>query len=355
MAKLPVKPKKILVVRHRFIGDTVLTVPFLRNLHYEYPQAQIDVLVEKMAGSFLKHCPYINHLINFENIEVPREKQVPKWKNLLNHINLLRAENYDMAFILKRSFSSAMLCAFAGIPKRISFDTEHRGFMLTCKTPYDLTKHESECFLDLLRASDIPVKDNYLEAWTGEEEAKHIHNLLKDNINPAQKKVLINASASNPNKMWSVASYARTIEELVNSFNVQVFFIGTRKDEQTYETILQALPKELKTFPVNLIGKTNVLESTELLKHMDLVIGVDSGILHLSAAVNTPTIAIFGPMNDKKWAPLGDANTIITAPVACRPCNLHKKCENCMICMSNISHRDVIAIAAKYLKTKAPL
>lgn len=59
--------KKILVVRYRFIGDTLLTVPFLRNLRKAEPDAQIDVLVSPVSGDVLKDCPYINNLIYFDN------------------------------------------------------------------------------------------------------------------------------------------------------------------------------------------------------------------------------------------------------------------------------------------------
>ena len=59
--------KKILVVRYRFIGDTLLTVPFLRNLRKAEPDAQIDVLVSPGSGDVLKECPYITNLIYFDN------------------------------------------------------------------------------------------------------------------------------------------------------------------------------------------------------------------------------------------------------------------------------------------------
>lgn len=344
MPKLNAKPKKILVVRYRFIGDTVLTVPFLRNLSKYYPDAQIDMLIETVSGSFLKYCPYIDNLIEFEDIKSGKKA------NIFSYSTKLRKEKYDMAFILKRSISSALLCFLAGIPNRIGFDTEKRGLLLSHKIPYDKTKHESESFLDILRGINIPVNDSYLEAWTGKEEIDSINNILQEKASAGSRKVLINASASNINKMWTSKSFAKVIEELTNEFNCQIYFTGTNKDSLAYEEIQKCISTPLKYPLVNLLGKTTILESLELIKRMDLVIGVDSGLLHLSAAANTPTIALFGPMNDQKWAPLGDNNTVLTAPVACRPCNLHKECDKCLVCMTTISPKDVISTAAKYLK-----
>ena len=57
--------KKILVVRYRFIGDMILTIPFLRNLRYAYPDAQIDMLVSPNSGEVIEDCPYVNNFIYF--------------------------------------------------------------------------------------------------------------------------------------------------------------------------------------------------------------------------------------------------------------------------------------------------
>jgi heptosyltransferase-2 len=342
-------PKKILVIRYRFIGDTVLTVPFLRNLHYQYPYAKIDVLVEKVSGSFLKHCPYINNLINFEDWSIPKGERSSKLINLIKHIFLLRKERYDMAFVLKRSLSSALMAYFSGSKIRAGFDTEYRGLLLTHKVNYDITKHESECFLDLLNEVNIPVKDYYLEAWTTKEEINNINTLLEKEPVSNTKKVLINASASNPDKMWSPVCFAKIIEILVNQYDCQIYITGIEKDAGAYEQIFRNLSEPLKHPVISFMGKTTILESVELIKRMNLVIGVDSGILHLSASVNSPTIGIFGPTNEKKWSPYNNKSNIITSTVTCRPCNLHKKSGCNIECLKNISYNDVISIAAKYL------
>ena len=59
------RPVRILVIRYRFIGDTVLAIPFLRNLRHAFPQAVIDILAEPVSGDTLAHCPYKNELLYF--------------------------------------------------------------------------------------------------------------------------------------------------------------------------------------------------------------------------------------------------------------------------------------------------
>ena len=72
--------KKILVIRYRFIGDTVLTIPFLRNLRRAYPQAQIDMLVGPVSGDVLLDCPYIDNLIYFDTTKKHRYENTGEQK-----------------------------------------------------------------------------------------------------------------------------------------------------------------------------------------------------------------------------------------------------------------------------------
>ena len=130
--------KKILVVRYRFIGDMILTIPFLRNLRYIYPDAQIDMLVAPNSGEVIEDCPYVNNFIYFDTTRKHKyENGKGKKKSFWSYVFELRKNKYDKAYVLKRSLSSALLCFFAGIKERIGFDTENRGFFLTKKVKYD--------------------------------------------------------------------------------------------------------------------------------------------------------------------------------------------------------------------------
>ena len=146
------RPLRILVIRYRFIGDTVLAIPFLRNLRAAFPAAKIDVLAEPGSGDTLALCPYKNELLYYAPRLKGEKKRRAKFPtSLLGAVQFLRARQYDRCYILRRSFSSAILPLLAGIPHRVGFATEGRGWLLQRSTPY-ADKHEVECFLDVLRA-----------------------------------------------------------------------------------------------------------------------------------------------------------------------------------------------------------
>lgn len=336
--------KKILVMRYRFIGDTLLTVPFLRNLRYAYPDAQIDMLVSSGSGEILENCPYVNNFIFFDTTKKFKYETGEK-KSFWSYVCRLRKEKYDKVYVLKRSFSSAILAFLTGAKERIGFNTECRGFLLTKKVPYIEKKHEIECFLDVLKADNIKVEDTYLESFVSEETDNKIKEEFKNAGITAVNKVVLHATASNSKKELPQETWAKVIEYLANEKKAQVIFLGTQKDSEKYTNLLSLIKTELKTKPVNFCGKFSLQESLAAIKNADLMIGIDSGNLHMAASTRTRVIGIYGPMNEKKWGAYpckSGKNILITADVDCRPCGLKKECKNGYKCLSSISTEKII-------------
>ena len=332
---------KILVVRYRFIGDMILTIPFLRNLRYAYPNAQIDMLVAPNSGEVIENCPYVNNFIYFDTTRKHKyEIGKGRKKSFWHYVKLLRKEKYDKAYVLKRSFSSAILCYFAGIKERIGYDSENRGFLLTKRVKYDYKKHESECFLDVLKADNIFIKDNYLENWINEYNNQKADELFKlNNINNECTKAVVSVTASNDKKVWEINNYAHIIEYLSNEKGVQVIFIGAPSDKTIYDTL--PIKENLKIPAVNLCGKVTLKDSLAVLKKVDFIVGNDSGTLHMASSVGTKVIGLYGPMPFEKWRAIGDDNILIKSDLECMPCSLKGKCQNNRACMENITIEQV--------------
>ena len=295
------KPRRrILVMRYRFIGDTLLTVPFLRNLRGAYPDAVIDVLVGPNSGELLRDCPYINELIFYDTTRKHRyENSEQKPRTFWAYVSELKARKYDTAFVLKRSFSSAALAFLAGIPERIGFATEGRNFLLTQSVPYSKTRPEAECFLDVLRATNIPVQDQHLESWWNEAESSRVNGLLEG----GGKQVVLHLSSSNRIKELPETQGKALAGWLLTHDGITVHALGAVSDRAQYETLKQQLPKGLRDRLHIHCGDFSLHESMAFLSKMDLVVGVDSGTLHMAAAAGAPVVALFGPTDPLKWGP----------------------------------------------------
>ncbi len=328
--------KQILVIRYRFIGDTILTVPFLRNLRKAYPQAHIDVLTGPRSGEVLDGCPYIDEQIVYDTTRFHKyDSGEGKARTFASYIWQLRKRKYDLVFVLKRSFSSALLAFLTGAKRRVGYATAGR-LLLTDKVEWRQDIHEVDSLLSVLEAVSInvPASERQLESWVSEAELQKVRSLTPA-LSSNHKYVLIHAAAAHPDKLYPLDSWSKLIHRLYNELGLIPVFSGDKQDTAIYEE-LTAL-SGLGGIALNFAGRLSLRESMALYSLMSLAVCVDSGPAHLCAAAQVPTIAIFGPTDPVRWRPYGPNNqAVFDDTLPCRPCNYHKVCDN-RECLTELS------------------
>jgi heptosyltransferase-2 len=344
--------QRILVMRYRFIGDTVLTVPFLRNLREAFPGVRIDLMLEPFSGQVIEGCPYVDRVIPFELRTIHKysaRNDRGKVRAYLHYRRMIRRERYDAVFVLKRSLSSALLVWAARVPRRIGFATEGRSLFLTDPVPYRNDQHEVENFLDSLRALAIPVRSSHLELWTDSAIDAKVDSLLSQaGWNDAALKVIIHAAASLPAKEWPLDRFAAVMRVLRDRYGARFVYTGAKDDSFRYEEI-----ERLGSFGgLNLCGVTSVRENIAVYRSCDLFFGVDSGPMHMAAAAGVPVVALFGPTDERKWGPWGTGHVVISKRLACHPCRPHKCPEN--ECMDRITVPEVLSALEGKIRTIVP-
>jgi heptosyltransferase-2 len=302
------RPLRLLVIRYRFIGDTVLAIPFLRNLRHAFPNAIIDVLAEPVSGETLAWCPYKNELLFFApRLKGAARARSPYPTNLLACARMLRRRRYDRAYVLRRSFSSAILPLLAGIPHRVGFATEGRRWLLQRSTPYP-EKHEVECFLDVLRADGIPVTDTSNENWSDPDCDRQIATALS----PGKlRRVFICAKSVFPLKDWAPDRFGELIRWLVNERNCEVHFCDSPGNAAYYQAILATIAVPLVRPCVDWSARLSLSQVNSLMRRMTLAIGIDTGLLHIAASFHIPVVALFGPLEPWRWHPWDTPHVIL--------------------------------------------
>jgi len=343
---------KILVMRYRFIGDTVLTVPFLRNLRRACPEARIDLMLEPFSGQVLAGCPYVDRIIPFEFKTIHKysaSSQRGKLAGYLHYWKLLRREGYDAVFALKRSLSSALLIRAVGIPRRIGFATEGRTLLLTDPVTYRQDQHEVQNFLDCLRVLDIPVHSDALELWPSAENNAKAHKLFSDaGWNKEDLKIIVHAAASLPAKQWPLDRFAAVMKAMQEHYGAHFIYTGAPADAALYQEIERLGPFN----GINLCGTMGLHANLSVYRAAHLFFGVDSGPMHMAAAVGVPVVALFGPTDERKWGPWGDGHIVITRRLSCYPCKPHKCHDN--DCMKKITVEEAIEALVKKLSAIMP-
>jgi lipopolysaccharide heptosyltransferase II len=307
---------RILVVPLRYIGDTILTVPLLRNLRQAFPQSHIDLLTSRVAASLMEPCPDVNRVL----IE-PKAFQ--------ERLALLRAGRYDRIFILRKSVTLAGMAKLAGIPERIGYDKQRFpfgyrrwGWFLTQKAAYPGLRtriHQAVSHLSLLRAADIPAQDDHLALWTTSEDERAVTELLVAyGIALDRPLAALHAASASHGKQIAFDTFAQAVQTLIDQ-GYQMVATGTPPDVPLYEALKQQHGLQL----INLAGETTLRQTVALYKRLQLLLTVDSSPIHIASAVGVPrVVGVFGPTNERQWGTHNPDTRFypVFLDLPCRPC-----------------------------------
>jgi heptosyltransferase-2 len=313
------KTKKILVLRYRFIGDTILTIPFLRNLRRAEPDAFIAWVVAPGSAEVVQGIPYVDELIYWDpqTIHADSRGGHRTLAAKVAFVRSLRRTGYDTAYVLKRSLSSAILALLSGARQRVGFATEGRGLLLTKRVAYRHDQHEVQNFLDVLRADGVPVHDDHLEAWLSAEERDFADRFLAAaGVQPGETIIGIHPFAANPPRAWHPDNFAELAGALQERYDARILFFGGPRDAAA----MPALRAALTTPPLEAVGATTLRQTMALLARCRLLVCNDSGIMHLAAALQLPLVALFGPQAPLKFGPWGEQCRVVSSEFPCSPC-----------------------------------
>ncbi len=344
--------KKILVMRYRFIGDTVLTVPFLRNLRRAEPQAFIAWMVAPGSSDVVKGIPYVDEMIYWDPVTIHADSRGTHrtLSAKLAFIRELRARGFHKVYVLKRSLSSAIIAFLTGARERVGFDTEGRGLLLTTRVPYRHDRHEVQNFLEVLRADGIRVADDYLELWTEPREEEAVWKLLlNEGIGAGERMAAIHPFSAVVERGWPLENFALLAQRLNKETGCRSIIVGGAGDRETFTQARHLFGESV----IDLVGKCTLRETIALLKRCVLFVGNDSGIMHLAAAAQTPLVALFGPQSPVKFGPWSQRAKVIYKGLPCSPCRqkFFSECEPSArmrpACMEAITVEEVLQESVK--------
>jgi heptosyltransferase-2 len=320
---------KILFITLSNIGDCILTLPVLDSLRQNFSQARITVMVGPRPKEIFQNSPYIDRLIIYYKHSRLRQK--------IKLFNELKREKFDMIVDLRNSFFGVFLPAgyrtspFLFIPKNI--------------------KHMEDRHLYKIRnlrlaGRQANSKSQTKSIYISRQDEEYIDGLLKENaVTEKDGIIIISAGARSHIKRWAKEKFVDLIQNLVKEFKIKVILVGDKEDIPINKYITESL-----AFPVvDLSAKTTIAQLACLLKKAKLLITNDSATLHLASYLNVPIVAIFGPTDDKKYAPWSDKSTVVKKEIFCRPCEKAQCRFGTLECMKLIKTEDVFRQAVDQL------
>lgn len=321
--------KKILVVRYKSIGDTVFSLPFYRELRKNHGEnCQIDAIAKNADRILLETSPYIDNIICDEELCFSKNKNIFKIFKILSQ--------YDKVYFLFKDIKLTILTFLVGIKERVGLGFKGNLF-LTKSIKYDTSINVIDLYLRVLEEDGLTVENR-----TYENAIKISEDKFKTNKTLQNKYITIQAFSRCDKKDWNINGWEKVLDYVTNTLNYDVVLLGGDKDYESYTQI-----KCNKDKVHNLCG-CSLEESIGYVKNSELHIGIDSGLIHISALLHKNSILLNGSTSLIHWGPRNPNCHVITKNFECSPClfNINYRvpclCETSPKCLDAISPEEVI-------------
>lgn len=331
--------KKVLILRTDHIGEVLLSTVVVDVIKKHYPKAHVTFVTSSLAKSIVESKKGIDEILIFETLD---ERNL--WPRMFGWFRQIAFKGYDLAILLNANKFLHLVVFLAGIKTRIGFDRKW-PFLLTHKvadTKAEGSKHEVDYNLEVLEA--IGIKESGIKPLlkVSEFEEKNIKEILVEKSVDLKKKIiLVQPGSSFVQKRWPKEYFIELIEKLLSVYDVNIILSGNIKELELCASIAERFHRSV----LNFAGKLSLKQLIALISIGDLVVANDSGPMHISAALDRPTIAIFGRgtkgTGPKRWGPVGSNSIVFHKPMECSDC-YNENCPYDFKCLKAIKPKEIL-------------
>ncbi|MBL8148886.1 MAG: lipopolysaccharide heptosyltransferase II [Blastocatellia bacterium] len=323
----PSRVKKILICAYHGIGNFILYTPTIDAIRRYFPEAEIDLQVGNKTGceDVLADSGHFRKVFDVSN--------KAGWRIWIEHILHIRHSRYNLIIneFHSNSYFLAMLVSFSGATYRVGHVKspgwpDRYGFIYNVAVKMEESEHEVDRYFALARALNIP--DHFLKRrpfiHINTADEAFADQFLKTNKIPSNKLLIgiqMGTSVNMRWKQWSPERYQHLVKEILTRYeDSYLLMLGSPNELDMIEQSLKQIGQEGSARIAISAGSTTIKEVAALIKRCNLVICNDSGLMHVSVAVDTPVVAIYGPTDYRRTAPIGNIHTIVRKNLSCSPC-----------------------------------
>ena len=288
------KIRKILIVQYKPFGDILLNTGYLPALRRKFPEAQIDYLIQKPYVTLLEDNPHLDNLVLMEK----KKKDSPAYfLERLRTVLKVRKRNYDVIIDQLRGPGSAQITYFSGAKYKIGWRLKRWNRVYNYLVDRTNLRYYSRLKFDLLLPLGIEEEEHNIYYNIKAESQQYIDKWLEESGLMNEKLVVISAGSPVKRKQWSLDSFAELGGKIAACPGFKLILLWGPGEKEDTDYISSRMKNTPLTAP-----PTTFNQAGALLKKAVMYIGNDGGVNHLAAAMETPSIAVFGPFtNPVKW------------------------------------------------------
>ncbi len=307
--------RSVLVVRPDHLGDLLFATPALERIRQAFPRAHITGAVGPWGRAMWGDNPNLDalHSIPFPGM-MPRTEGTPLSPYLLlgQEARRIASERYDLGIVLRFDhWWGASLLWAAGIPRRWGYNTPGMKSWLTDPVEYHPGRHEVAQNLALVTALTGSMRVGAAQMEVDRSKGQPPLRPPCPVAPPegdfahwaaASRRVVIHPGTGAANKLWTISGWAEVALKLERE-GWSVALTGAPGER----ALAEAIVAKANNKPHNFVGHTaDLAQLAWVLDKAQMVLGVDSGPLHIAAALNKPTLHLYGPSDETIWGPWGD-------------------------------------------------
>jgi ADP-heptose:LPS heptosyltransferase len=364
---IPKKMKEVLIVNLTRMGDLVQTTPAITGFKERYPDVRISAAVNSDFAEICRFIPFIDRLIIFDMNEFKSlfcigGSLIKKFRYMEDFLKEINVIEYDLALNFTHSIPSAVLTSLIKAKEIRGFTIDAEGHSIIrhqwIKYFFNVVPVRSYnpfhlCDIYTKAGGLVPERKGLLLSIPQDAE-KIVDNLLEGygiaSIDKGDLLVAFQLGASEDKRRWAVSFFAQLAKKLTESHRVKILLIGSPSETRLGEEFQKI--SDIKV--INLIGKTNLMELSAILKRCRLLVSNDTGPLHIATAVGTKVIGIFlSTAHYRETGPYGEGHLVVEADIACAPCSFQVECKE-MLCKTVIKPDSIFELSAMMLNGKIP-
>lgn len=358
----PGAPQSVLLIRPDHLGDVLLLTPALHALRQALPAARLTLLIGSWSAAAVADNPDIDAV---ETLPFPGFERKARGNSLAPYRLLFAAAQelrgrFDTVVVLRYDhWWGAWLAAAAGIPRRIGYAIPETQPFLTEAVPYEAGRHEAlqnarllERLAPGIEGSLGPSRFNVSDADRAWAAARLSAWQNAQGEQPPRLRVAIHPGAGAAVKQWPVENWVAVANALHAEAGAAIILTGGPGERD----LTAAIAAQTRAPHLDLAGETSFGQLAAIYAASDLVLGSDSGPLHLAVAAGAKTVHLHGPVPSAKFGPWGSParNVVLSSPFLCAPCDrldwppaalpLHS-------CMAAIRPQQVIDAALRLIRS----